>query len=307
MKLLWALLLLALGGCALQDRQSLGPELARRAGWRWEVLSAGPFDLATAIRPATVGRTLTVYIEGDGLAYLSATERAMDPTPTDPVALRMALQHPGRGPVAYLARPCQYRSAGSARNCRSEYWTVARYAPEIVDSAGIVLDRLKARLGLGTRLILVGYSGGGGLAALLAERRGDIAGLVTVAANLDLAQWVRANGLTPLRDSLDPAAGASLLSATPQVHFIGTEDRVVDSTIARAFLARQADGVRAAIIEVPGQDHGCCWTAAWPALSGRPELTSLQGWITMAPTPTGLIRMNDADKVTIDGVARRRL
>jgi pimeloyl-ACP methyl ester carboxylesterase len=273
------MLVLALAGCSLRDRQALGPELAAAAGWRWQSLAAGPFDLAVALRPSTGGDTLTVYIEGDGLAYLSPTERAMDPTPTDPLALRLALAHPGNGPVAYLARPCQYRAVASGRNCRSDYWTVARYAPEVVDSAGIALDQLKARLGSATRLILVGYSGGGAMAALLAERRNDVVGLVTVAANLDLEQWVHANGLTPLRGSLDPAADAGRLATLPQIHFVGAQDRMVDGRVASAFLSHQAAGARASIVEIEGQDHACCWATAWPALSHRLDLTRLPGWI----------------------------
>ena len=117
------------------------------------------------------------------------------------------------------------------------------------------------------------------MAALLAERRNDVVGLVTVAANLDLGQWVRANGLTPLRGSLDPAADAGQLAALPQIHFVGAQDRMVDGRVARAFLSRQAADAPASIVEIEGQDHACCWAAAWPALSHRPELTRLPGWI----------------------------
>jgi pimeloyl-ACP methyl ester carboxylesterase len=91
-----------------------------------------------------------------------------------------------------------------------------------VDSANIALDQLKTRAGSVDRLILIGFSGGGALAALLAERRNDVAGLVTVAANLDLDQWVRAKNLTPLRESLDPAVDAVRLAKLPQVHFVGS-------------------------------------------------------------------------------------
>lgn len=272
-------LLLGLAGCGLQDRAALGPQLAAAAGWRWETIAAGDFDLAVASRPGTRGGPLVVYIEGDGLAYVSATERAMDPTPTDPLALRLALAHVGTGPVAYLARPCQYGAGGKGRNCRSDYWTVARYAPEVVDSANAALDLLAARQGPGTRLVLAGYSGGGALAALLAERRGDVDGLVTVAANLDLAAWVQANGLTPLRGSVDPASEAMRLAAMPQVHFTGTDDKVVDAGTARAFLRRQRADTPAILVAVDGQDHACCWAEAWPVLARRPELSHIPGWI----------------------------
>ncbi|MBB6253733.1 alpha/beta hydrolase [Nitrospirillum iridis] len=267
----------ALAACSgIHGRQDRGPAVAQGGGWRWSVMPAGGLDLATAVKPGPGGPLLTVYIEGDGLAYLTSTEPAQDPTPTDPLALRLALAHPGAGPVAYLARPCQYVMPG--RNCQVAYWTKARLAPEVVDSAGAALDRLKAEAHA-QRLVLVGYSGGGGLAALLAERRQDVAGLVTVSGNLDLGLWVKTLDLTPLSQSLDPVTDAARLGAVPQVHFVGANDKVVDGAIARSFVGRQPPGGSASIVTVPGQDHGCCWAAAWPELSRRAELKAIPGWL----------------------------
>ena len=233
--------------------------------------------LATARRTGSSGSgALVVYIEGDGLAYAAPAQRAMDPTPIDPLALRLALQHPGDGAVASLARPCQY--GARSRNCRSDYWSIARYAPEVIDSASAALDRLKDDTAGATRLILVGYSGGGALAALLAERRHDIAGLVTVAANLDLGAWVTTHDLTPLTQSIDPATDAISLSRLPQVHFVGADDRVVDDRIASAFVAHMSGEPPVTIIVVPGQDHGSGWAVRWPALATRAELVRMEGW-----------------------------
>jgi pimeloyl-ACP methyl ester carboxylesterase len=217
MAVVW-IMLSVLGAENAAARMS-GPDLARKAGWQWKIIQAGAYDLATAQRPASIqSDVLTVYIEGDGFAYAALGRRSMDPTPTDPLALRLAIQHPGNGAVAWLARPCQY--GPRTRNCQSDYWTIARYSPEVIDSASAALDQLKAHTEGATRLVLVGYSGGGALAALLAERRHDVAALVTVAANLDLGSWVKSRGLTPLSRSLDPASDAAKLSDMPQVHFV---------------------------------------------------------------------------------------
>ena len=273
------ILLCVLSALAAAGAHSRVParDLVQKAGWQWQVIAAGTFDLATARKPATtLADTLTVYIEGDGFAYASPTRRAMDPTPTDPVALRMALQHPGGGPVAWLSRPCQF--GPRARNCQSDYWTIARYSPDVVASASAALDRLKADTAGVSRVILVGYSGGGALAALLAERRRDIAGLVTVAANLDLGAWVKIHDLTPLTGSLDPATEAAQLALVPQVHFVGARDRIVDERIARGFVARMPESTDSSIVVVPDQDHGCCWTGLWPQLASRAELLRIKGW-----------------------------
>ncbi len=275
---LMALLALWLPGCALQERQELAPALAAAAGWRWQSLPAGPFDLTAASRPARVGTgaPLVVYIEGDGLAYLNPTRPAQDPTPVDPLALRLALAHPGNGPVAWLARPCQY--APRQRGCDPAYWTGARWAPEVVDSAGLALDRLKQDSGA-DRLLLVGYSGGGALAALLAAGRSDVSGLVTIAANLDLDSWVRDHQLSPLSRSLNPADRAPSLGTVPQIHIRGGRDAIVGGDVLRAFMARLPPSTPARLLEIPDQDHECCWADLWPTLSRGAEFQTLPGWL----------------------------
>ena len=270
-----AALFLLFFGYAIDARLS-AQRLARQAEWQWQVIPAADFDLAAAWRQGSDrSGVMVVYIEGDGLAYTREGRRSLDPTPTDPLALRLALQHPGRGAVAWLARPCQYHPRG--RTCHSDYWSIARLSVDVIDSANVALDRLKRETNR-PRILLVGYSGGGALAALLAERRQDVAGLITVAANLDLAQWVRARHLTPLSRSIDPATDAAVVSDLPQVHFVGSEDRIVDPSVARSFVARMSPTTRASIVIVPGQDHGSGWADRWPTLIARSELSQIAGW-----------------------------
>ena len=259
------LLALLLASCA-SSRRAEGPDLAHAAGWRWDILPAGAFDLAVASSPRTGTPMLVAYLEGDGLAYATAHQPALDPTPTDPVALRMALADPTRSAVAWIGRPCQYTLPDHGRHCRTGYWTTARYAPEVVDSLGIALDALKRQSGA-TRLVLVGYSGGGALAVLLAAGRSDVAEVVTVVADLDLEYWPRRDGLAPLADSLDPAQAADRLGMLPQVHFTGARDRTVGTDVVRAYLSRLPPGTPARLVEVPGFTHACCWARDWPALA----------------------------------------
>ena len=155
-----------------------------------------PLQLAR-VTVAGVAKPTPVRIEGDGLAWLSRSQVSADPTPMQPVALELAMRQPG-GAAAYLARPCQYVQGPDARNCATAWWTDRRFAPEVVTASSLAIDQLKLRFSA-QRLVLVGYSGGGAIAALVAAQRHDVALLVTVAGNLDTQAWTALNRITPLR------------------------------------------------------------------------------------------------------------
>ncbi len=257
----------------LGARRAASARVAADAGWQRLSLSADPFVLAAFVPPlARAGDALTVYLEGDGLAWLDAGTPSEDPTPLEPLALRLALRD--AGPVAYLARPCQYVAGAERRGCTPIYWTTRRFAPDVVRATSAAIDQLKARSGA-TRLVLVGYSGGGVLAALVAAARSDVARLVTIAAPLDQRAWTRAEGLAPLTGSLNPADEWEKLRHLPQMHYVGGRDRIVGATGARAFAARFPPGERPPVEEIPEFDHHCCWVERWPALecnAGCPSL-----------------------------------
>ena len=265
------LLALLVAACA-SSRQMTGSDLARAAGWRWEILPAGAFDLAIASSQRAASDVLTVYLEGDGLAYISARQPALDPTPVDPVSLRLALADPGAKAVAWIGRPCQYTQPEHGRNCRAAYWTTSRYAPEVLDSMGTALDALKERSGNG-QLILVGYSGGGAIAVLLAAQRTDVVKVITVAANLDLEYWTRRDGLSPLTGSLDPARqSGERLGRIPQIHFTGGQDRTVGTDVVRSYLRHLPQGGPSRLVEIPDFTHSCCWAKDWPSLLSRYDI-----------------------------------
>jgi pimeloyl-ACP methyl ester carboxylesterase len=270
----------SLAGCSaayFTPRQHKAALFADKAGWSSRLIDAGAFDLLSYASPsARTAESLTVYIEGDGLAFLDRVTVSPDPTPDDPIALRLALAAPQR-PAVWLARPCQYVMAEHPRNCGPGLWTDRRYAPEVVEGMDRALDALKVASGA-RRLVLVGYSGGGALAVLLAARRSDVTGIVTIAANLDLGDWTHRHQLAPLAGSLDPAAFADRVAQLPQVHFVGSDDGVVPPDVVRAYLSHLSRSNRASLIEIPGYDHACCWVDGWPQLIKRREMTALGVW-----------------------------
>ena len=221
----------------------------------------------TAPLPAagwTRGRadTLHVYIEGDGAAYASRTAPSLDPTPREATALLLARADPAPA-VAYLGRPCQY-VGGPA--CCSVHWTTGRFSPTVLAAQGRLLDAAMRAAGA-RRAVLFGFSGGGAVAALLAARRADVAGLVTVCGNLDHAVWTRMHAVAPLSGSLNPADAAGRLASLPQVHFLGGADANVTRRVTDSFVARLGPGASVQVRAVPGLGHGGpAWAAAWPQL-----------------------------------------
>jgi len=244
---------------AAKERRATADALAAAQGWHMTAIPAGAFELAAWLPSHYVAAPdLTIYIEGDGLAWLSPDTPSTDPTPVAPLALKLALAQ-ADGNAVYLARPCQYLANS---NCSQRYWTDARFASEVIAAMNDAVDALKRRSSA-RRLSLVGYSGGAAVAALLAARRSDVVRLVTVAGNLDHRAWTEFHRLTPLTGSLNPADDRAALARIPQWHFVGARDAVVPPALVRAF----ATGMPAAhVIELPGYDHHCCWAKNWATL-----------------------------------------
>lgn len=264
-----ALLLAACGDASIfLSERALADRIASRAGFQRFETKAGLFTLVgyRSIRSPADG-DLSVYIEGDGFAWVTRTQLSSDPTPRDPVSLELAVRDPSANRV-YLARPCQYQTDEELARCDPQYWSRARYSEEVVAAMNAALDQIVRATGA-KRLRLFGYSGGGTVAALLAARRADVVQLVTVAGNLDHATWTKLRKVSPLSASLNPADMAPALSRVPQIHFVGEDDEDVPPAVAQAYRARFPDPARVSIIEVPGVDHNCCWVKQWPGLLNK--------------------------------------
>jgi len=247
-------LCLILYGCG-PSRHGLPESLTAHSGFQPTSLKARSFDLLSYIKK-TASKTLRVYIEGDGLAWISEDVISPDPTPDDPLALRLALKDHSASSVAYLARPCQYHMGSK---CNPGIWTDKRFSPEILETYNIALDQLKQQT-KSERLVLLGYSGGGALALLLAAQRQDVVQVITFAGLLDTAAWVKHFDLSPLKGSLNPADFLERLKSIPQTHFRGGEDDVIPPVVGDAYL-RHLKQSEAPII--PGLTHHNGWEEFW--------------------------------------------
>ncbi|KEA63775.1 hypothetical protein ADIMK_2077 [Marinobacterium lacunae] len=260
------LITLMLQACASipspEARTEHASALAQEQGLKPITLKAGQFELKgfSGVTTARAER-LRVYIEGDGLAWITRSRPSPDPTPVDPLALRLALRD-SSAQVIYLGRPCQYQPHA---NCPARYWLGSRFAPEVVNAYNEALNQLKEEYSA-NRLTLIGYSGGGAIATLLAEARTDVDRLVTIAGNLDTDYWSDYHRITPLVGSLNPADNRARLANVEQWHFVGEHDSIIPPAMTRRFVTGLNSLRPVHMTIIPGYDHHCCWTERWPAL-----------------------------------------
>jgi pimeloyl-ACP methyl ester carboxylesterase len=232
-----------------------------------EIVAGTAFQHVLFTRAGHPAGTLHVYLDGDGTPW-RPWGPATDPTPRNPLVLRLMALDPA--PTLYLGRPC-YLGLAETPPCSSVLWTGERYSEAVVSSMEAALRRFLE----GTefdRLVWVGYSGGGTLAALLAPRFDHTTDLITVAANLDIDAWTDLHGYSRLTGSLNPARQPPLPAWIRQRHYVGGNDRVVPEKIIAGGSIDPG-----AVIVIPAYDHTCCWEEIWPALLSDVERPSTSG------------------------------
>lgn len=251
--------LVSIGGCAspgdLLDRR------ARAAGLDIVHVSAGEFpSLIYMKRNDAPGSAtpLTIFLESDGIPWSAGRVPSTDPTTRQPLALELMIRSPA--PAAYITRPCYHGLL--ADKCNVEHWTSARYASQIVESMAATVREAQRQTGA-TDVSLVGYSGGGALAVLIAERLEHVSSVVTIAANLDTDAWTEHHQYLPMSQSLNPAS-SDRPHPWPELHLRGSNDSIVPAATTARYFERYPQA-RQRTIE--GFDHICCWVRDWPKIS----------------------------------------
>jgi hypothetical protein len=87
----------------LSDTQ-LANTISEPARLQIKTYKAGQFIVHGRERYDKLGSDLSIYLEGDGLAWVSRTEPSRDPTPDNPIALRLAAIDSAPN-VIWIARP----------------------------------------------------------------------------------------------------------------------------------------------------------------------------------------------------------
>jgi pimeloyl-ACP methyl ester carboxylesterase len=232
---------------------------ATQSGFSAQLVEGNGYSHDVLLRGRADSDLVWVFIEGDGLPWTDAGTRvANNPTARNPLALRLALQTPGT--VIYLGRPCYLRSHTDAR-CTSKTWTSSRYSNEVVLSMTAALQTVLKQSDF-QRIVLVGYSGGGTLAVLMAQSLSSVTAVVTIAGNLDTAEWTRQHGYEPLTGR-NPAEEPALPSSIAQLHLIGGKDENVTEAMSARYFARESSEQ---IWRHEKFGHVCCWGQTWPEI-----------------------------------------
>jgi len=254
-------------GCSATGPAKYTSDLAAASGsTRTQVEGSGFEHVVFMHGVAPHSTRVHVYFGSDGSPFIHGHRISRDPTARDPLALRLMLADPD--PSVYIGRPC-YEGLATAPNCEPILWTLQRYSERIVASMTAAVEQILAQAP-DANVTLIGYSGGGVLAVLVANRVVRIDTVVTIAANLDIDEWTDLHGYSPLVGSINPAAQTDWRAALRQVHFAGALDDNVPPAIVQRFSARVST---AQVRVIDRFDHRCCWLAQWPALlSSLPDL-----------------------------------
>ncbi|MDD4978456.1 MAG: dienelactone hydrolase family protein [Gallionella sp.] len=257
---IWLLpMVLVLVGCA-SPAQNISQHAAH-LGYERQLVTGTEFQHVVYIKQgrAPESSILHVYLDGDGSPWLSRNQVASDPTPHVPLVLDLMAQDPVSS--VYLGRPC-YLGLSDGPSCKPRFWTSARYSQKVVDSMTAALNKLSVSY---TGLVLIGYSGGGTLAMLMAENLPKTEAVITVAANLDTERWAAMHHQPALSESLNPAKRDALPSTIRQLHIAGAEDSNVPPALIQKAITQQN---QAHFTMYAGHDHACCWRAVWREVLG---------------------------------------
>jgi len=244
-------------------------ELAKNHNFQRQIVNAQGFAhrVYTSNLPATnklpgsdhnsdAKNVLHVYLEGDGTPWKYRVITMPDPTPRDPLVLRLMARD--RAATAYIGRPC-YNGTSEDQGCDQAMWTSGRYSKTVVRSMSGVIRQLMQEHGF-NEIKLIGHSGGGALAMLIAQRIKETSHVVTVAGNLDTDGWTTHHGYSPLYTSLNPSKQPLLSEHILQWHFVGGRDRIVPPSVVMQFIRQQENALG---LSINNFNHSCCWESLW--------------------------------------------
>jgi hypothetical protein len=257
------LISLLLTGCSsstdLASRIKSSASIANQNNFHKELVKANGFVLTTYQRITNKNLPFVFYIEGDG--HISEGRYAIsdNPTPVNPMLLKLATLD-NRPNVVYIARPCQYTPLELNPKCINDYWLDKRMGQEVVDSINYAINYINNE----QKFSLIGFSGGGGLVVTIAAQNSNVKDIITIAGNLDIVGFNNHhNNRGYLSESLNPIDYAKQINNIPQLHLSGGNDKIVPPFIALKYVKTSAsDYVKQKVILEASHSKG--WDKIWP-------------------------------------------
>lgn len=242
---------------ALDARIRNAENAGKNNGFTQKLVKGGDFWLTTFQRITDRSKPFVFYFEGDGDAFLKYGGLTQNPTPQYQFVLNLASLD-NRPNVVYVARPCQYTPMHVNPKCNPVYWSDRRMSEEVVRSMNEVVETLARD----QRISLVGYSGGGGIAVLVAARNKHVHDIITLAGNLDHISFNQHHKKRPMIGSLNPIDYAQQLNNIPQLHLSGGDDKIVPPFIADKYVkASNSNCVHQEIFSTASHQSG--WVRVW--------------------------------------------
>lgn len=239
-------LVAVVGACSVKPEWQ---RVAAGAGLNVAWVDTGVFR-HLVIANAHPDRHLRIYIEGDGLPWILERRIALDPTPANPLLLRLMADDAHA--AVYLGRPCYFGTATSD-SCEPALWTVERYADSVVRSMCDAANQLSLER-QARSVALIGYSGGGAIAIAMRSCTLGLNSITTIAGNLDVEAWVKYHKYSPL--VLPVLAESASGAPVAETHWQCRDDRKIPPHITDRYFEKRPEAIR---ILVDDCDHDTGW------------------------------------------------
>ena len=235
-------------------------------GFKKVLVKGGDFWITTYQKIENPHKPFVFYIEGDGAAFDGKYRVSRNPTPRRQMFINLAAMD-DRPNVVYVARPCQYTPMELNPRCTMQYWTNKRMSNDVVESLNDVVNSINNS----HKFSLIGYSGGGGIAILIATRNYMVKDIITIAGNLDHVAFTTLHNVKPMIGSLSPIDYAQQVKNIPQLHISGGKDDIIPPFIADKFVQKASSRcVKQKIYEDISHRHG--WKRIWEYVYSSPVI-----------------------------------
>lgn len=228
------------------------------------LVKGGNFWITTYQKITDPDMPYVFYVEGDGAAFNGKYRVSHNPTPRNQMILNLAAMDK-RPNVVYVARPCQYTPMNLNPTCTNQYWTGKRLSDDSVQALNEAINSINRN----GKFSIIGYSGGGGIAVLIAARNSNVKDIITIAGNLDIQSFTTFHNVTPMIGSLNPIDYANQVRDIPQLHLSGGKDKVVPPFIADKFV-QEASSIcvkQQIFVEATHRDG---WKKIWEYIYTKP-------------------------------------